>query len=231
MAEEARGRLRAEQDQVVDLLDELVSELPEGLSSFVRGEMTKEQVLAGIVLASATPINDSAEALSRRVALAGALELLQIGLNIHQLLLTPVQSDSIDSFLLGGTILAGDYCFSRAAVLAARTSHPQVVFVFAELLKEVSQANLRRAMIDKNAGPNVISSDDRTSLFYNGALAGVLLAELAEEDQALVARFAFRLGQALTHDGNGRFDFAADDAQCGLPPHQRERWRALISSL
>ena len=79
-----------------------------------------------------------------RVSLAAALQLLQIALNIHRLLLRPEQTGSIDSFLLGGTILAGDYCFSRAAVLAAHTNHPQVVMVFAELLQEVSQANLRR---------------------------------------------------------------------------------------
>jgi hypothetical protein len=140
LAEQFSNGLQAEHELVTGLFDEALADLPPGLLQFVRSEVAKEQILAGIVLASAAPVHDSAEAVSRRAALAAALELLQVGLRIHRLLLNPAQPDTIDSFLLGGTILAGDFFFSRAAVLAARTHHPQVVKVFAELLKEVSQA-------------------------------------------------------------------------------------------
>ncbi len=232
MAELTCSGLRAEQELVAELLNEALAELPEGLMQFVRSEVEEEQLLAGIVLASAAPENDTDEAISRRTALAAALELLQVALKIHRLLLTPAQPDTIDSFLLGGTILAGDYCFSRAAVLAARTNHPQVVSVFAELLKEVSQVNLRHAIADNKACPNATAADEREALFRSGALAGVLLAGLAEDEQLRVARYASRLSRRGLTDGTGAFDSEPDNApDDDLPMHQRERWRAIVSAI
>ena len=232
MAELIDSGLRAEQDLVAELLNEALAELPEGLMQFVRSEVEEEQLLAGIVLASAAPENDTDEAISRRTALAAALELLQVALKIHRLLLTPAQPDTIDSFLLGGTILAGDYCFSRAAVLAARTNHPQVVSVFAELLKEVSQANLRHAIADNKARPDATAADEREALFRSGALAGVLLAGLAEDEQARVARYASRLSRHELTDGTAGFASESDNApDDDLPLHQRKRWRAIVSAI
>jgi hypothetical protein len=248
MAEARSSALRAEQELVAALLSEVVAELPEGLEQFVRSEMAEDRTLAAIVLASSAPQHDSAEAVSRRVALAAALELLQIALNIHRLLLAPAQYDTIDRFLLGGTILAGDYCFSRAAVLAARTCHPQVVLVFAELLKEVSQANLRRVINEDEAGPEAVAADERKALFHSGALAGALLAGLGEEEQARAARYASSLSRRLPPDSSvspakresdgaspppprpiadASFDSESYDEADNLPPHQRERWRAI----
>ena len=232
MAELIGRGLRAEQDLVAELLNEALAELPEGMMQFVRSEVEEEQLLAGIVLASAAPENDTDEAISRRTALAAALELLQVALKIHRLLLTPAQPDTIDSFLLGGTILAGDYCFSRAAVLAARTNHPQVVSVFAELLKEVSQVNLRHAIANNKARPDANAADEREALFRSGALAGVLLAGLAEDEQARVAKYASRLSRHGLTDGTAAFDSESSDApDDDLPRHQRERWRAIVSAL
>jgi hypothetical protein len=232
LAEHIGNGLWAEQDLVTGLLEEVLADLPQGLLQFVRSEVAKEQILAGIVLASAAPVHDSAEAVSRRAALAAALELLQVGLRIHRLLLNPAQPDTIDSFLLGGTILAGDFFFSRAAVLAARTHHPQVVKVFAELLKEVSQANLRRVIDGGSASAEVIAADEREALFHSSALAGVVLAGLAVEEGALVTRFASRLSRDEWADGA-----AFPDSECGgvldngLPRHQLDRWRAVVSAI
>ena len=228
MAEQSSGGLCAEQELVAELLNEALAELPEGLSQFVRSAVEEEQRLAGIVLASAAPENDTDEAVSRRAALAAALELLQVALKIHRLLLTPAQPDTIDNSLMGGTILAGDYCFSRAAVLAARTNNPQVVNVFADLLKEVSQAYLRHVIDDRNTPADVITAEEREALFRKGALAGVLLAGLSEDEQERVGRHASRLSRLGLSDGSDSFDSDTKSAHDdGLPRHQRERWHAM----
>ena len=222
---------RAELNQVAEKLEDAVADLPDGLAQFVRSELAENQVLAGVVLASAAPVRDSVENQYRRVALAAALELLQIALNIHRLLLRPEQTGSIDSFLLGGTILAGDYCFSRAAVLAAQTRHPQVVTVFAELLQQVSQANLRRAIAEDGVGRDHTAFDEREALLYSGATAGALLAGLSEEEQEVVVQYAASLGRSRKCDGTKSLGAIAGATFDSLPPRQKERWRELASSL
>ena len=155
MAELIGSGLRAEQDLVAELLNEALAELPEGLMQFVRSEVEEEQLLAGIVLASAAPENDTDEAISRRTALAAALELLQVALKIHRLLLdTGAARHNRQHPLWEVRFWPVITASGRAAVLSARTNHPQVVSVFAELLKEVSQANLRHAIADKKARPD-----------------------------------------------------------------------------
>ena len=231
MAEQVGDALQAELNLVAAKLEETVAGLPDGLAQFVRSEVADRQVLAGVVLASAAPENDSAEDESRRVSLASALELLQIALNIHRLLLKPKQSGSIDSFLLGGTILAGDYCFSRAAVLAARTNHPRVVAIFAELLQELSQSNLRRVIVSESPCRDSAGVNERESLFHSGASAGVLLAGLDKEDREAVISYAACLGRRRSQDGTGAPGGPAGEALDKMPQRQRERWQALASIL
>lgn len=231
MAEQIGEALQAELKLVAEKLDGAVADLPDGLAQFVRSELAENQVLAGVVLASAAPVRDTADDTSRRVALAAALELLQIALNIHRLLLKPEQTGSIDSFLLGGTILAGDYCFSRAAVLAAETEHPQVVTVFAELLQQVSQANLRRVISKDGDVRKPASVGEREALFHSGASAGVLLAGLSEEEQEIVVLYATCLGRQRVSDGTSTFVDKAEEIFDSLPSSQKERWRALVASL
>lgn len=76
--------------------------------------------------------------------LGSALEMLAVALSIHRLLLLPTSGDSLDRALVGSTILTGDYCFSRAAGMAAQTESPQVVDIFSRALQQVSEASLRR---------------------------------------------------------------------------------------
>lgn len=229
MAEQVGDALQAELNLVAAKLEEAVADLPDGLAQFVRSELADEQVLAGVVLASAAPENDSAEDEFRRVALASALELLQIALNIHRLLLKPKQTDSIDSFLLGGTILAGDYCFSRAAVLAARTNHPKVVTIFSELLQELSQASLRRVIVNESPSRDLVGFDERESLFHSGASAGVMLAGLSDSEREAVVTYATCLGRRRPQDGTGPLSAPAVDHLDKMPVRQRERWRALAA--
>jgi len=231
MAEQIGDALQAELNLVAEKLEDAVADLPDGLAQFVRSELAENQVLAGVVLASAAPVRDSVEDESRRVALAAALELLQIALNIHRLLLRPGQTGSIDNFLLGGTILAGDYCFSRAAVLAAQTRHPQVVTVFAELLQQVSQANLRRVIAEDGVGRDPTAFDEREALLHSGAAAGALLAGLSEQEQEVVVQYAASLGRSRKRDGTKSLGAIAGANFDSLPPRQKERWRELASSL
>lgn len=232
MADQYSKRLSGEQEVVASLLEEALADLPEGLLQFVQGELSGEQILAGVVLASAAPEHDSEEALSRRAALAAALELLQIALGIHRLLLTTEQPGAIDSVLLGGTILAGDYCFSRAAVLASLTNHPQVVRVFAELLKEISQANLRRVIDEECVDSEEHRADEREALFHSGARAGVLLAGLGVEEQEIVAAYATRLSRKKPGHAAPMPGTVTDEIRIGeLPKYQRDRWRAVVSAI
>ncbi len=230
MAEQIGDALQAELRLVAAKLEEAVADLPDGLAQFVRSELAENQVLAGVVLASAAPVTDTADEKLRRVSLAAALELLQIALNIHRLLLRPEQTGSIDSFLLGGTILAGDYCFSRAAVLAAHTNHPQVVMVFAELLQEVSQANLRRVVSEDGYCQAPAAIEEREALFRSGASAGALLAGLTGEEREVVGRYAACLGRRGLSDGVRALGAEAAETLSNMPPRQRERWRELVAS-
>lgn len=231
MAEKIGDALQAELKLVAAKLEEAVADLPEGLAQFVRSEVGDDRVLAAVVLASAAPARDTPKDEAHRVALAAALELLQIALNIHRLLLKPGQAGSIDSFLLGGTILAGDYCFSRAAVLAAQTNHPQVVTIFAELLQEVSQANLRRVIAKDGAGRDPTAFDERGALLRSGASAGALLAGLKDEEQQVVVRYSARLGLLGLRDESKKQGANAEAIFENLPPRQKERWRELESRL
>ena len=125
--------------------------------------------------------------------------------------------------------MAGDYCFSRAAVLAARTNHPRVVTIFAELLQELSQANLRRVIVSESPGRDSAGVDERESLFHSGASAGVLLAGLGEKDQTAVVSYATCLGRRRPQDGKGILGAPAVEYLDKMPVRQRERWRALAS--
>ncbi len=228
MAEKLGDAFQAEQNRVADLLEEAFADLPEALSQFVRSEMAEERILAGVVLASAAPEEDSSEREERRVALAAALELLQVALNIHRLLLRSEQTDTIDNVLLGGTILAGDFCFSRAAVLAARTCHPGVVTVFAKLLQTLSEANLRRVMVRDGASRESVAAEERAALFESGAAAGVMLAELAEEEMEEVVAYAACVSRAGTVVSANSWGKAAGRRLDRLPLRQRERWGLLV---
>jgi len=65
------------------------------------------------------------------IYLATALETLHLALKIHEVLINESSISSAkpqpSKTLIGGTILAGDYCFSCSARLSAMTNNPLVV--------------------------------------------------------------------------------------------------------
>jgi hypothetical protein len=79
----------------------------------------------------------------QRVYLGAAIETLRLALGVHTQLLAGEGQASIDRSLLGSVILAGDFCFSRSAGLAAKTGSPAVVDLFATALQRVSEGTLR----------------------------------------------------------------------------------------
>ena len=120
------------------------------LSDLVRAQIKRSQpfLRASIVLAAGFIDPDCADLQTKRIHLASALELLYVALGIHKLLLGQSEiaaGRQIDKAIVGSTVLAGDYCFSRSAAFAAQTDSPKVVTLFASALKDVSEDHLRYA--------------------------------------------------------------------------------------
>lgn len=201
------------------------------LGEFIRHEATARtgSPLAGVILCAGLPAEDSPAARSARIHLAAAMVLLDVALALHKLLLLqPADADTLDKSLVGGTVLAGDYCFSQAAVAAARTGVPRVVAIFSELLMEVSETNLRHLFGEESAAPN-----EASSLYYSSGLAGAVLAGLDESAQQSTALFA--AGLAAPHgstapDGD-TVRQAASLLDGSVPAHQRGRWRLLLDRI
>jgi octaprenyl-diphosphate synthase len=149
--------LEAELEQVRELLIGSLDGLYPPLSTLARAAVRDAMPLrrAALVLAVAVaderaPQEGTPEHLrDRRILLAAALEMLHVALSIHSHLLGRNSGDldqTLDKSIVGSTILTGDYCFSRAASLAAQTESPVVVDLFAQALKTVSEGMLRRQM-------------------------------------------------------------------------------------
>ena len=183
--------------------------------------------LAAVVaqVAAALPRNDSPAQRSARIQLATAMVLLDVALSLHKLLLLQnPDADTLDKSLVGGTVLAGDYCFSQAAVAAARTGNPQVVAIFSELLKELSEAHLRH-LFKRSQG----ALNEFPALFRSGGLAGAVLAGLSENEQQHIADFAASLAKLFrAEDGENSLSIDLTTSITGqMMTHQQPRWLAL----
>lgn len=156
---------------------------------------------AFVLTAGAGGPSESADLRRRRIYLAAAMETLRLALGVHtQLLLSETPAD-LDRSLLGSTVLAGDFCFSRSAGLAAKTGSPVIVDLFASALQRVSEGSLRRLF-----RPSELPYDKDRELCLSGVAAANELARLApparELDQQLGARLldAYRAGTPLSAD-------------------------------
>jgi geranylgeranyl pyrophosphate synthase len=220
------------QQEVADvraILEGITHTLHPALSEFVQDEIGRRQTLhlAPVVLAAALPAEDGAELRERRVQLAAALELLTVALDIHKLLILGTMGrDSIDRALAGGTVLAGDYCFSRAASLAARTENPAVVAIFSDLLQQLSEGNLRRLFPEGEP-----AFDEAGLLYHSGALAGATLAGLPSATVQATAQFGPVAHKAPPHM-NGHHDGKSLQqalVEAGIAPFQQERWQEILN--
>ena len=216
-----RAQFRAELDEVIRLvyssLDEIYSPLRELAASHIR--RVQPPVRAAAVLAAGAREDEPPSLRSRRTLLASALELLAVAINVHALLLNLEDADdaSLDKSLVGSTILAGDYCFSRAAVLAAQTESPVVVEIFSQALKSVSEARLRGTFSSGHPGHN-----ETMELVGAGVRAAAHLAGLSHESTTAALQVAAGLTAPATA---GQTDLAK------LSPLQQERWQAALAWL
>ena len=131
--------------QVIDGLADLRPPLGDLVLGQVAESFQAQRV--GLVLAASLPQQDTPYRREQRILLAAALEMLQLALRIHRLLFQPsdgADMQGMDRSWVGSIILAGDYCFSRSAILAAHTNEPDVVQIFARALQAVSEQHLRQ---------------------------------------------------------------------------------------
>jgi octaprenyl-diphosphate synthase len=168
------------------------TDLASPLGDLVRAQVKRSTVpiCAAVVLAVAKLQADS-NLRHKRILLAAALEMLHVALNVHRLLVNAAvheQQDSSEAYLdrsfIGSTILAGDYCFSRAAQMAAQTDHPRVVTTFSLALQTVSEGLLREQFhASGKMGDGKGRYDETRQLLQSGALAAALLVDLSESEQ------------------------------------------------
>lgn len=218
-ASASASALSAELHDVQALVQESLNGLYSPLSDLARAHVrdVAPPLRAAVVLATGVPTPDTAEARRKRVLLGAALEMLAVALSVHQLLqLLRSEDESPDKSVLGSTILTGDYCFSRAAALAVGSDSPRVVDIFAQALKSVSEAKLRRQF----AAAPAAGADDG-ELLRAGAEAAAEMADLPPPARAAATALAAALGGgALTAQ-------AAEAAP--LPAAAQARWAALAA--
>lgn len=223
----------AELQTVSELLKEVAQQLDPPLSQLVLSQIMRAvpHRRAAVVLAFSVTGEDAAgdgladeretQQITRRVYLAAALELLFIAQRIHHLLLS-ADTDAMNKSLMGSTILAGDYCFSRSADLAVRTDNPSIVKIFSTALKRLSEENLR-TLFDDDAP----TTGNDAQLFASGIEASLLLADPELTADKATAETAQRWTTVLTSSV-----LAADRTSLAeLNPKQRARVEQLYKLL
>lgn len=226
----AYAAFEAELHEVDRTLAATADELGGPLGELVRGQVMRARpsVRAALVLAVAMteqPANVATDPPSTprraRMNLAAALEMLYVALNIHRLLVDAVDiaaqantspgvdtsqtdgDEQLDRAFVGSTILAGDYCFSRAAQLAAHTDHPTVVALFAQALQTISESRLRhqfantREAADGTIPQSEPRQNDTVELLESGAQAAAVLAEMDAGQRSQALQLAHELAGHL----------------------------------
>lgn len=223
--EQARLALDAELVQVTGEIQAALSDLFAPFSQMIEtrlralGPMTR----AAVVLTAGVGAPDTQELRSKRVYLAAALEMLHLALAVHMALGETAGADTTQyQSLLGSTILAGDYCFSRSAGLAVRTGDPIVVEIFSDALKRVSEGNLRHFF-----EPTDRQFDEDRELFLAGIAASGQLVGSPAAVQMVQRQMVDRLATAQLR--TDQTPPAPDEAALvGFSPLQQARWRALF---
>lgn len=196
-------------------LNDALAELRGPLGELVKGQLSITWSLPriGMILAAGFGEPDTAHRQEQRILLAAALEMLHLAQHIHKLLSVRAESrhtQEMNKSWVGSIILAGDYCFSRSASLAAQTNNPQVVNNFAQALKQTSEGNLRRHFQAEQS-----SADDDAALLSAGLISAAALAELSPQQSAQLQRAGHLFG-------------AGEPIELtAVPAFQRVRWQAV----
>ena len=209
-----------EQDVLAALVD-----LHAPFIQLVQGQWQRSSPLvrAAFVVTAGTAAVDPPDLRRKRVYLAAAMETLRLALGVHTQLLLGESPSAIDRSLLGSTVLAGDFCFSRAAGLAARTGSPVIVDLFASALQRVSEGSLRRLFRPADPPYDVDRDLCLSGIAAANELAG-LPPTVRQQDQQLGASFydAYGAGRPVTVDTS---EFHQ------LSPDRRATWQALAAWL
>lgn len=174
------------------------------LDSLVGGKMmeTFPPLFAAVVLATAAASQTDDAVLERRIYLASALQMLYVALTIHKTLLVGVHEDDPidgqDKTVTGGTILAGDYCFSQAAGMAAKTNSPKIVTIFAQALKTVSEGNLRRLHRAAAPAQEKLTLAETVALIQSGIQAAAHLVRLEAMEEETISQLGQQLAAAYS---------------------------------
>ena len=224
-AKQAEQALRTELAAVEAEMRAALSDLFPPFSQMIDSRLRAEgaQTRAAIVLTAGIGAPDTDELRTRRIALAAALEMLHLALAVHMAIGEATDIDTMQyQSLLGSTILAGDYCFSRSAELAVRTGDPVVVEIFSDALKRVSEGNLRRFF-----EPTDFHFDEDRELFLAGVTAAGQLTGASATLQGAQAQLANHL--AATRSRAAHLQSLVDEPGFAeLSPLQLARWRALV---
>ena len=221
-----RSELEEELAQVEQTMLDALAGLQPPFNQFVMGQARQIQPLrrAAVVLTGGLGAPDRGDLRRQRIDLAAAQEVLSLALHIHMRLVGQAATDDQSRSILGSTILAGDFCFSRSAELAVRTGNATVVEIFAETLKRVSEGHLRRMF-----APDSPPFDAEGELLEAGAHAAGVLAGLATPALAATRTLA----RAAAHVDSARP--GAEDLDKTLTAHltasQQARWLALLAWL
>ncbi len=155
----------------------------------------------------------------QRIYLGAAIETLRLALGVHTELLTGDGQVVIDRSLLGSVILAGDFCFSRSAGLAAKTGSPVVVDLFAVALQRVSEGTLRGLF---HPGEPLFEQD--RDLCLSGVAAANELAGLSLQQRSLDETLAAHL---LDQPADGPVSLADAFATSPAASPRIRSWQAL----
>lgn len=186
---------------------------------------------ASIVLAAGVCEREDEVLRQRRIYLAAALEMLRIALSVHSTLLAQspdglpmagadLQHMEQNKSLIGSVILVGDYCFSHSAHMAAQTDNPEVVALFAQALKELSEEHLRHVFTSKTTRVAM-----HEILFRAGVETAARLADLSPRALSQNLSMSNQLAQAMDSDSVPELP---RHQQIDVPAFQYERWQSLI---
>lgn len=160
------------------------------------------------------------------LSLAAAVESLHTATLVHDdvidgALMRRGQSTLNAVWTPGGTVLAGNYFFARAAALAAETEHPRVIKLFAETLGVIVDGELRQAFTARDWGQPKQGYYDRiygktAALFEVAARATAVLGDALPDAEESLRSYGYNLGMAF-QIVDDILDFVADADVLGKP--------------
>lgn len=221
------AKLRQEQAAVRQQLQATLAELYPPLGELVRAQLdySFSALRADLMLTASLQAVDSTDAYQQRIDLSTALEMLYLALRIHKLLLPGHETNGNprpNRSWIGTVILTGDYCFSRAALLAAQTNEPQVVEIFARTLKTVNEGLLRRLF---SSVP--LTFDEDAELMGGGLRAAAVLADNLPDIVPATVDFALQLIKAEQRSATPAKPMPFSSELQKLAASQYLRWQAL----